>query len=254
MIDRPPQAAIEQLAKAVRRAKRTSVRLPQGFARDLYNPDANTPLALLIRGNGAVRLKTFLTVLMMATKAPHDTQVASKHIAEMLNLSEPDEGGARRVSKAFKDLEKMNLVRRTTEPGHTPKTSILKPDGSGADEWSDNALDRPYITLPADLWRRGWIAALSGRAVAMLIILREFTNGRQDGAYVDGIRKRQYALSDDFWTKATTELVDAGLLSVEQEVLSYRREPRRRNRYHLHVDRLRGFDPGAVPLSPGEIG
>jgi hypothetical protein len=247
---RPPQEAIALLEKAVERSKRSgSVRFPQEFARDRTSQKASPPLAALLQGGGEVRIKVLMTVLMMATKPPHDTRVSSKDLASMLNLRDPEGAGSRRVNKAFADLVRMGLVRRDREPGHVPNTLVLDPAGTGT-EWSDRSLPPGYISLPPSLWQRGWIIALSGRAIALLIILRELTNARSNkGIWVDGIRKRQYGLSDDTWTKAVKELVEAGLLDVDEQVFSSRGEPRRRNLYLLHIDRLGIFDPGDAPIA-----
>ncbi|TFV96755.1 hypothetical protein [Orlajensenia leifsoniae] len=245
MVERPPQQAIDLLEKAVERSKRrSSVRLPLAFARDQVNEVARPPLARLLQGGGEVRIKVLLTILMMATKHPHVTRVPSRDLAAMLNLPDSDGAGARRVNKALSDLADVNLVRREHRPGHVPSTTILDPGGSG-EEWNTEQLSgTTYITLPPDLWRRGWLIALSGRALALLIILRENTGGRQKGAWVPGIRHRQYGLSEDTWTKATKELRDAGLLDVDEKVFSFQGEPRRRNIYTLHLARLGMFDPG----------
>lgn len=247
MLERPPQDAVERLEKAVSRSRRSSsVRLPQQFARDSRNKVPDPPLAALMRGGGEVRLKVFLTVLMMATKPPHSTKVSSKDLAAMLNLPDPDGAGARRVNKAFADLVKAGLMRRDRKPGYVPETTVLNPAGT-REEWSDLKLEHPYITLPPDLWRRGWFIALSGRAIAILILLRELTHGRRtNGTWVDGIRKRQYGLSDDTWTRGTRELREAGLLEVREEVYPSQGEPRRRNVYTLHLDRVSSYDPDEV--------
>ncbi len=244
-IERPPQEAIERLEKAVETSKRlSSVRLPQAFARDRSSKDPSPPLAALMQGGGEVRLKSMLAVLMMATKAPHSRKVSSKDLAAMLGLRDPEGAGARRVNKAFKDLENRSLARRERVPGYVPTMTVLDPAGSGK-EWDAMKLSRPYITLPISLWRRGWFIALSGRALAVLVILRELTHGRTSrGAWVDGIRKRQYGLSDDTWTRGTQELREAGLLDVKEQVFSSQGEPRRRNLFTLHLDRLEDFDPG----------
>lgn len=245
IIERPSQEAIERLEKAVAASKRhQSVRLPQGFARDRKQKEPSPPLAALMQGGGEMRLKVLLTTLMMATKAPHSRKVASKDMAAMLNLRDAEAAGARRVSKAYTDLENRSLVRIDRQPGYVPTTTVLDPTGTGK-EWDALKLKGTYITLPISLWRRGWFIALSGRAIALLIILRELTQGRTTkGAWVDGIRKRQYGLSDDTWTRGTQELRDAGLLEVKEEVYSSQGEPRRRNVYILHLDRLDEFDPG----------
>lgn len=248
MVQRPPQEAIDLLEKAVKRSQRSSsVRLPQQFARDRTNKVAEPPLAKLMQGGGEMRLKVLLTTLMMATRAPHSTKISSKDLAAMLNLPDPDNAGARRVNKAFSDLVAADLVRRDRKPGYVPESMVLNPAGGGK-KWNDLKLPKPYITLPPDLWRRGWILVLSGRALALLIILRELTSGRPNNtAWADGIRKRQYGLSDDTWTKGTKELRKAGLLDVDEVVYPSHGEPRRRNVYTLHLDRISNYDPGETP-------
>lgn len=254
-MEKPPQEAVARLEKAMDRSKRkSSVRLPLGFARDSAGKPATPPLALILQGGGEVRLKVFLTTLMMATKRPHNTKVSSSDLAAMLNLPDPQGAGARRVNKAFKDLAGRKLVRRERMPGYVPETTILDPAGSGKG-WDADALERPYITLPIDLWRRGWLIALSGRALGLLVILRELTNARPGGlGWADGIRKRQYGLSDDTWTRGTAELVALGLLEITEQVYASQGEPRRRNVYKLRLERLGALDPYDSPgISLGDV-
>lgn len=255
MVTRPPQEAVALLEAAVRRSKRNaSVRVPQAFARDRQSHPPVPPLAMLLQGGGEVRIKVLLTVLMMATKSPHATRVTSKDLAAMLNLPNPEAAGSRRVNKALGDLEKLQLARRERKPGYVPNTQVLYP-GGGGEEWNDRYLPEGYIALPLDLWRRGWLLALSGRALALLIILRELTHGRASkGAWADGIRKRQYGLSEDTWTKASKELVEAGLLDIREDVYSSHGEPRRRNVYTLHLERLSVVDPGDTMTIDDEVG
>ncbi|KIP99504.1 hypothetical protein RU06_17000 [Curtobacterium flaccumfaciens] len=201
-----------------------------------------------MQGRGEMRLKVLLTTLMMATAPPHNVKARPVELAGMLGLRDPSNAGVRRVNDAFKSLEALGMVRRDRKPGYVSNTAILSPDGSGG-EWDDTKLEPGYITLPIGLWKRGWIAPLSGRAIALLILLREATGGRKDNkGWIPGIRKRQYGLSEDFWADATTDLVDAGLLDVEAKTFKAQGEPRRRNLYHLHHQRLDQFDPGGAPI------
>lgn len=245
----PPQSAVSRLETAVRVSKRkTTVRLPNAFARDQVERPAAPPLAAVMNKRGELRLKVFLTTLMMATAAPHNVKVRPKDMAAMLALRDPEDAGQRRVAQAFKSLEGLGLVRRDRSPGYVPDTTILNPNGAGG-EWDVAKLESgSYSTLPIGLWKRGWIISLPGRAIALLIILREATGGRPgNSAWIPGSRKREYGLSEDFWAAATKDLVDAGLLDVEAKTLSYQGEPRRRNIYKLHHERLDEFDPGALP-------
>lgn len=259
MPERPAQEAIERLEKIVRRSKRGStVQLPQGFARDTKNAVPDPVLAGLLRHGNGLLVKVYLTVVMAATSHPHKVQLSNPEIAEALGLPDPggngerQGAGARRVRKAMAELEKRKLVRREPRHGHAPITHVLDGRGAGED-LGDLPLGKPWITLPIALWKRGWFIALSPRAIAVLVVLRELTYRRSHsrGTYVDGVRKRQYGLSDDTWTRATRELEDAGLLTVEREVYEDRGEPRRRNLYTLRLDLLSAMDPGgAVPTTP----
>lgn len=248
-IEQPSGDVLAQLQNAVRLSKRTrSVRVPQAFVRDLVRTEPATPLAEVMQGHGETRLKVLLTTLMQATAPPHAIKVRPKELAGMLGFRDPDGAGVRRVNSAFKSLEELKLVRRDRKAGHVPNTTVLNPDGSG-EEWDDTKLVAGhYVSLPIDFWRRGWIVALSGRGIALFLILREATGGRKTaGAWIPGTRKRQYVLSEDFWADATMELVEAGLLDVDAKTFSYQGEPRRRNQYILHSDRIGQFDAGSAP-------
>lgn len=244
--------AVDRLESAVTRSKRhSSVRLPQGFARQLTVNAGRPPLVRIMQGGrgGEPALKVFLTVRMVATKPPHDTKLSAKNLAAMLDFSDPERAGARRVTAAIRRLETGKLLEREVREGLTPKLVVLDPTGTG-EAWDDSKLKNPYITLPVSLWRKGWFIALSGRALALLVVLRELTGGRNLGGWADGIRKRQYGLSEDTWTRATKELVDRGLLEVEVRTYSSNGEPRRRNIYKLTLENLERFAPFEVPGDP----
>ncbi len=198
---------------------------------------------------GATDLKVYLTVRMIATKAPHDTKLSAKDLATMLDFRDAEGAGARRVAAAIRRLDTAKLIEREVRPGLTPKLVVLDPIGTGK-RWDDSKLRNPYITVPVSLWRKGWFIALSGRAVALLVILRELTGGRSKGAWADGIRKRQYGFSEDTWTRATKELVERGLLEVEVHTYSSHGEPRRRNFYKLRLNNLDAYAPFEVPGDP----
>lgn len=244
--------AVDRLEKAVRRSQRkSSVRLPQGFARQRTVSAADPPLVQIMQGGrgGATELKVYLTVRMIATSPPHDTKLSAKELATMLGFSAPEGAGARRVTAAIRRLETAKLIKRVNRPGLTPNLVVLDPTGTGK-SWDDSKLGSPYITLPVSLWRKGWFIALSGRALALLVVLRELTGGRSKGAWADGIRKRQYGFSEDTWTRATKELVDRGLLEVEVRTYSSNGEPRRRNVYKLTLDNMEDYPPFEVPGDP----
>ncbi|MEV8357449.1 hypothetical protein AB0P30_11585 [Micrococcus luteus] len=245
--ERPPQEALDHIQKAIDRAKRKSaVRLPTEFVRDRRAQNPKPPLAQMLRGGGH-QLHTYLTILMKATKAPHETKVTTGELAAMLHPEGVTESGKRKIASEIKKLEgpRPPMLQVKREPGRVPAVLVLHPDGSGKG-WDANRLSSPYITLPIELWANGWILTLTPRALGLFVVLRDLTHGRSasETAWVDPIRKKQYGLSGDTWTRATNELKDAGLLTVTQKVSSFYGEPRRRNIYTLHVDHMKSTKPG----------
>ncbi|MBK8460608.1 MAG: hypothetical protein WAS07_12910 [Micropruina sp.] len=176
---------------------------------------------------------------MMATAAPHELTITATDAAACLNFPDPASVGARRVNAALARLasDDFRLLDIQSPPGRTRTIRVLNPDGSG-EPWDDGRLKAPYITLPIALWNKGWLLEMSGRALAMLIVLKELTGGRSRGAWADGIRKRQYGLSDDTWARAGKELKELGLLTIDRQTYQSQGEPRLRNVYRLQLDVL----------------
>ncbi len=239
------------LERAVEKSRRKStVQLPIGFVREERGMGANPPLARLLRGSpgrggrsGDARLKLYLTMRMRASAEPYDLKryEPSHNYAQMLGLDSPTQAGSRRISDALRWLASNDFIERIE--GDTPPYpgfKVLNPLVA-LDPSSHRAYRDRWVTLPLEVWTKGWIAQLSGRSLALLIVLRELTGGSADGgATADTRRKTTYGLSPDTWTRATVELEDAGLLRTEYVyddqdlgVIS-----RRRLKYYLRSDRL----------------
>lgn len=243
MVSRPDESVMERLRSASKRSLRTSVALPRVFARDTESPEPAPPLVQILRGKGGTRLKVYLTTLMAATQSPHTTENSAYTLATMLGLGE-GRVARRRIDEAYKGLVDLNLVAREANPGVVTTTKVLHWSGNG-DDWEKPTPASPYISLPIELWKNGWIAALSGRAIAMLIVLRELTNGRsRSTAWADGTRKAQYGLSADTWTRGCAELEEAGLLSTSTGIASSHGLRRRRKSYTLDIELLKASEPG----------
>jgi hypothetical protein len=183
-----------------------------------------------------------LSLVMLATKKPYeiDDLPSAAWLADMLNLPDAEQNGARRVASALRWLHAEGFILRKPRPGHTPHLTILQPG-------SESAAGGRYVQVPLDIWREGWILTLSCRALAIYIVLREATGGRHGSAVIPGSRKAQYDLSDEIWAKAAAELTAVGLLEVRDvfEKSSQRNEfesARRRLRYTLSPDDLIGQD------------
>jgi hypothetical protein len=209
-----------RLDQAVARSKRRAgVNLPIEFVRSELNPPEVTPLATLLRGGrgGEVRLKLYLCLTLLATAEPHDIRepIRSNWWAGALGLPDPDDNGARRISKALEWLDKHEYIQLNRRPGRPSTVVLLDPRGGGGAYVGVDKAQR-WVRLPLGLWRQEWIVDLSGSALALLIVLLELTGGATTPRFLETGRHAQYGLSEDTWTRASKELQDVGLLTVGQ--------------------------------------
>jgi hypothetical protein len=86
----------------------------------------------------------------------------------------------------------------------------------------------------------GWIASLTGAAIAVLLILMDQQRLDTNQVWLSPEwAKKLYALSADTWTKATRELAAANLIDVERHPFRPSFDlVRVRNFYRLHLERL----------------
>ncbi|NMC34905.1 MAG: hypothetical protein GYA36_20995 [Veillonellaceae bacterium] len=242
-------AALQSLVDRARR--RSSVALPLEFVKG----GSDTPLARLLGGgrSGEVRLKLFLTYVMRATRKPYETrQFHSSEAARALALPDPDGKGARRIQAATRWLKNAGFLaekgdRRSLpqvqilDPRRVPHPLVLKP-------WPGRGEGKRYLSLPIELWSNGWICVLSGRALALYLVLNELTTSRSNRGWTDRYRRELYGLSDATWARAAGELKEMGLLTItKKSVKDDSAVERERNIYELHQERLKTFTPRTIP-------
>lgn len=238
----PSSQATYLLEQAVLRSKRTvGIQLMPTFVR-ISPPATWSPLGKMLRGGrgGEVRLKLYLTMILVATRKPHEItdEIPASVWAEMLDLSEPKTVGARRVSDALQWLQTNRYVLLDSKRGRPPKIALLSVSGDGTPYARGQG---QYISVPLDLWQHHWITNLSGRSVALLLILLDLQGGRTPGdpPSLTANRRKRYDVSDDTWKRAQDELVSAGLLHVDPRKTGDIFEVRRvRNTYWIDLDRL----------------
>lgn len=236
---------------------------------DLSEP---TPLARVLRGGrgGEVRLKLELSFLWFAAKPPHELNYPARAWATLLGLPDPEGRGTRRIREATIWLERNGFIVVEQHPGAPSVVTLLNEAGTGeAYELPGTAYQRlrakpekadahRYIQVPDDFWTNGWIATLSGAAVAMMLVL--YTElGNSPAATTDlWFSPRQasmrYGLSEDTRSKGLRELRAAGVISARQrsasrDAFDFRRL---RNTYRLKPSRLADLAevPVNVALSP----
>lgn len=227
--------ALSALRDAVKASKRkTTVQLPVSFAR-LPPEEGPPPLARMIRGGQGdeVRLKLYLTLLMLAAKPPRTIRPRStRYYASVLRLE--GDRGERRVRAAQRWLTENNFICYEKINGHSPKMEVLHPDGSGLEYPLENG--PRFIGPPLQLWQSGELLRLTAPALAVYIAILELTGGRE-AAWGTGDRKQEYALSETTWTKVAAELVERELIKT-RVVLDSDEDRDRRQRVKYEVARL----------------
>lgn len=206
-----------------------------------------------------VRLKLELSMLWLAARAPHELIYSARAWAVLLDLPAAEGRGARRVQDAVRWLEQNQFIDIMLRLGQPSTVQLRSENGDGQPyELPGQAYNRlrnnreaaeahRYIQLPNEFWTNGWLAALSGPAVAMLLVL--YAELGQDPPATTDLwfsprqADRQYGLSEDTRSKGLRELRATGLItarrkSITPDVFDFRRL---RNVYRIVPARLDEF-------------
>jgi hypothetical protein len=260
----PSEHALHLAATLSARLKERPLRIRRSFIRS--QSGGRPPLANLLRGGqgGEVRLKLLLSLLWTAGGGRegderHQTRpYPARAWAGLLDLDAPEGNGQRRVRDAIQWLKAEGFLDSKPQPrgGPIPLT-LLREDGSGetytdpgrgaARKKAEGGFPREdlFITLLPTFWTDGWIAVLSGRAIAMLLILADVTV--RERWISPRLARERYGISEDTWSKGLAELRDYDVVKVKKEpvgedAFDFRRV---RNTYHLPRD-----DSGRILLPP----
>ena len=235
-----------------------STKVRFSFLRNDEGSRGTPPLALVLRGGrgGEVRLKLLLGLIWAAggSRKGDDRHMTNAYPASawatLLDLPDPEGNGQRRIRDATQWLEAHKFIRAHREPGKPTVLQILREDGSGKD-YTDPADDISkikdeskkwqefYVALPDTFWTDGWAVTLSGRALAILLVLGQVTYTKTQRGYVSPRKARErYDLSEDTWSRGVAELKAHGIVEVfrrpvQENVFELRRL---RNEYRLARD------------------
>jgi hypothetical protein len=240
--------AAYMLEQAVKKSKRGSgIQLPLGFVRSEVVGGV-PPVARMIRGGrgGEVRLKLYLTMILVATRSPHDIKnVPARAWAETLNLDDPEGLGARRVSDALRWLAEQHFISLVSRRGSPPTVTLRS--ALGDNELFDRGR-RIYLGVPLGLWEHHWIIKLSATGLALLLVLLDLQGGKSasNPPSLPGPLRSRYGLSDDTWTRASRELQALGLLQIKKQPQGREFDFRRmRNTYWIDKAMLNAPTPDA---------
>lgn len=203
---------------------------------------------------GDVRFKLYLSITLLAVSGDNAVDgIPASAWARVIGLDDPDGRGARRIQDALRWLAEHHYVRVSGGRGAPPSVQLLNPYGPQT-PGVKTSYSRPsggterWTTAPKTLWTNGWVMALSGRALAVLIVLIDH---RTRGGVIPTLTKEQIGLSSSTWTRALRELqAPPALVKITREVrpaydpeLGWRRQ---RNIYELFLDHLSKVPPKAL--------
>lgn len=246
------------LGEAVQKSgRRSTVQLAEAYARKQKHGQTSTGLSELF-ALGEVPMKLYLTLVMLTRKPPHELYRPrpDHYWAEMLGYEELNDrrlepgAGTRRIKRAFATLSSAGpggapLVTRTPQPGYGAQISVpIHPPMPPAKK----AAWEPYITIPLELWSRGWINVLSARGLFVYLCLRLVLAGKADGegAHVSSWDREKFCIKDDTWQRGFKELELLGLARGQEEddvaVDRWSKDRGRRKVYYLNKTFLMGTD------------
>jgi hypothetical protein len=247
--------------QAAKQAKALTAAVRYRFiARSDASVSAPPPMARMLRGGGgrggSTRLKLYLSLLWLARSRDNNPVFAypAQNLAGLLGLPKPEAAGARRVQEALRWLDEEGFVALDRRPGDATRVHLLDDAGTGtryqppgplakaAKKRSEKERESHYFArLDSKFWTEGWVAELSGAAVAMYLAALHEERGRTDETIwiSPRIGRERYDLSDETRNKGLRELVDYGLLELQRRPVpqtSFDERYRARNAYRVSSD------------------
>lgn len=211
----------------------------KSFVRPMTPTSApRAPLAQIYAGgrSGVVAVRLYLALLWRCSAPPFTTDKPARAWAALLDLEDPDGKGARRIKMALRTLVDAKLIDVTVQPGFPNMVALRDESGSGrayelpstafsfakTNKASAEILARNmYFKVPQQLWRDGYIQALTGPGLVMLLILLAEKAGEGQRVWFSTTEfPARYGISHKTRSAGTKELLDYGLLEVESESLA----------------------------------
>lgn len=194
------------------------------------------PLAKLLRGGGRggqTRLKLYISLVWVSAKPPYESWHPARAWAALLNLDDPAGKGTRRIHDAVRDLSDRKLVTVQDRGGLPSLIRLLKEDGSGeAYESPSDAMNRlkrtaateealqqhRYLKIPSGLWVDGHLPQLTGKGLAMLLVLLSQRSPSVPSNPVwiaPRVADQRFRLAHTTRTSGLRELQQAGLITTK---------------------------------------
>lgn len=195
-----------------------------------------TPLSQLLSGSnapqggggrgGRLRVALVLTLIWQLAKSPHTTIRPARYWAELLQLEDPERGGARAIRNTLLEIERRGFIRTEDRgPGKVPEIFLRDESLRGADyrlpyleaveEGPTQAVN--YFRVPESFWGTGLCARLSGAGIALYLIAMSRAGwGNQPSFWISPSHfVEQYGLGESTRKKGLRELVQLGVVTQE---------------------------------------
>ena len=153
---------------------------------------------------------------------PHTTTFPLVDYAVLVGLDKPKTAGTAAIRRGIRHLESEGLIRAERRQGTVPTLQLLREDGTGkpyslpADKRSSptGAAEGRYVTLPPTVWTNGWIAALSGRALLVLVslLVQRDIDPEKLTFVAPSIRESLYGIGEDTFSRGASELEYYGIV------------------------------------------
>jgi len=168
----------------------------------------------------------------------------------VLELGDPAGTGARAIRDTLHELEHRGYISLTRVENDSNEIRLLREDGSRLDYAFPQPVEGDaYFRIPRLIWDEGWLAKLSGRALAIYLIVLSNAGWREDGDFwiSAALFEERYGLGETTRKRGFRELVDHGILIVSAQSVTRREGTRtfRRNIYRV-ADEFRS--PPAVSV------
>lgn len=199
-------------------------------------------------------MKLLLSMIWVAVAEPYNISIPARAWATLLGLEDPEGRGAARINAATRRLVEAEYLRVERRRGQSSQLYLQNELGNGepyshpgaaweavreADSRTRRNTPR-YTRIPVEIWTHGWIAALGGPALAMLLILLEAARGRDPEGiwFAPSVAAARYGLNEATRKKGVKELEDYGLVTVNQAAVTRDAlsSKRRRNTYTVHPE------------------
>ena len=217
-LSQPSTDALRQAESAAKRIRKRAAPVRRAFIKGVK--DRAAPLWQIMQGGGSVRLKLYLSLLWVAGGEPFKTDFPAYRWAALLALPHTEATGARRVNDALSQLAKLRLLRLERQPGMPTVTFVLDDGGQGVEYKHPAKVNQAYVRLPSTFWTNGWLAGMSGIAIAIFLVLRDCQDYKSPNKPVwvtPALARDRYGFSADSWTRGVAELKRLGLIQVRRK-------------------------------------